>query len=77
MKQILLLASIFLCFSVMAQKPKPNIIYIYADDLGYGELGAYGQKKIQTPNLDRLAAEGIRFTQHYSSAPVCRHRVVC
>lgn len=49
----------------------PNIIYIYADDLGYGELGSYGQEKIQTPNLDRLAAEGIRFTRHYTSTPVC------
>lgn len=50
---------------------KPNIVYIYADDLGYGELGSYGQKLIQTPNLDKLANEGVRFTQHYSSAPVC------
>jgi arylsulfatase A-like enzyme len=54
-----------------AQSTKPNIIYIYADDLGYGELGAYGQTKIKTPNLDRMAKEGMRFTQHYSSAPVC------
>jgi len=50
---------------------KPNIIYILADDLGYGELGCYGQKKIRTPNLDKLAAEGMRFTQHYSGSPVC------
>jgi arylsulfatase A-like enzyme len=42
-----------------------------ADDLGYGELGAYGQTRIRTPNLDRLAAEGVRFTQHYSGSPVC------
>ncbi|MDA9587606.1 arylsulfatase [Flavobacteriaceae bacterium] len=49
----------------------PNIIYIFADDLGYGELGAYGQTKIKTPNLDRLAAGGMRFTQHYTGAPVC------
>jgi arylsulfatase A-like enzyme len=49
----------------------PNIIYIYADDLGYNELGSYGQKKIRTPNLDLLAKEGIRFTQHYSGSPVC------
>jgi arylsulfatase A-like enzyme len=50
---------------------RPNIIYIYADDLGYGELGCYGQQKIRTPNLDQIAWEGMRFTQHYSSAPVC------
>lgn len=49
----------------------PNIIYILADDLGYGELGAYGQEKIETPNIDALAREGMRFTDHYSSAPVC------
>lgn len=50
---------------------KPNIIYIYADDLGYAEIGAYGQQKIKTPHLDQMAAEGMRFTQHYTSAPVC------
>lgn len=49
----------------------PNIVLIVADDLGYAELGSYGQTKIRTPNLDRLAAEGIRFTQHYSGSPVC------
>ena len=61
--------------SVFAQNKhrtsKPNIIYIYADDLGYGELGSYGQTKIKTPHLDRLAKEGIRFTNHYTSTPVC------
>lgn len=50
---------------------KPNIIYILADDLGYGELGCYGQEKIKTPVLDRLTAQGMRFTQHYSGSPVC------
>lgn len=50
---------------------KPNIIYIYADDLGYGELGTYGQTKIKTPNLDKMAKEGMRFTRHYSGSPVC------
>jgi arylsulfatase A len=49
----------------------PNIVFILADDLGYGELGSYGQKKIKTPNLDKMAAEGMRFTQHYSGSPVC------
>src|SRR4051794_12885585 len=49
----------------------PNVVFLLADDLGYGELGCYGQKKIKTPNLDRLAAEGMRFTQHYAGSPVC------
>lgn len=49
----------------------PNIGYILADDLGYGELGSYGQSLIRTPNLDRLAAEGMRFTQHSWGSPVC------
>jgi arylsulfatase len=50
---------------------KPNIIYILADDLGYAELGCYGQEKIETPNIDALAKNGMRFTQHYTSSPVC------
>ncbi len=50
---------------------KPNIIYIMADDMGYGDAGCYGQEVIQTPNIDQLAAEGIRFTQHYSGSTVC------
>jgi len=50
---------------------KPNVIYILADDLGYSELGVYGQKKIETPNIDQLAREGMKFTQHYAGAPVC------
>ncbi len=49
----------------------PNIIYIMADDLGYAELGCYGQGKIKTPNIDRLASQGMKFTQHYSGNPVC------
>jgi arylsulfatase A len=52
-------------------KKKPNIVYILADDLGYAEVGCYGQKKIRTPNIDKLASEGMRFTQHYSGNPVC------
>ena len=50
---------------------KPNVVLIIADDLGYRELGCYGQKKIQTPRLDRLAQEGLRFTRAYSGSPVC------
>ena len=52
-------------------RSKPNIIYILADDLGYGDIGVYGQKKIETPNLDELASNGMIFTQHYTGAPVC------
>lgn len=50
---------------------RPNIVFILADDLGYGDLGCFGQKKIRTPNIDRLAAEGMRLTQHYSGNAVC------
>lgn len=58
--------------SVMAQSvARPNIIFIMADDLGYGDLGSYGQKYIKTPELDRMAREGIRFTQFYAASPVC------
>lgn len=55
----------------VALQKKPNIIYILADDLGYGELGVYGQEKIETPHLDDLAKKGKIFTQHYTGAPVC------
>ncbi|MHC4566577.1 MAG: twin-arginine translocation signal domain-containing protein, partial [Planctomycetota bacterium] len=50
---------------------RPNIVYIVADDLGYGDLGCYGQKDIRTPNLNRMAAEGMIFIQHYSGSTVC------
>ena len=50
---------------------KPNIIYIMADDLGYGDLGCYGQKRIKTPCIDKMAAEGMRFTDHYAGSTVC------
>lgn len=54
-----------------ADAKKPNIVFIMADDLGYGELGCYGQQKIRTPNIDRLAREGMRFTQYYAGSTVC------
>ncbi len=54
-----------------APRRAPNIVLVFADDLGYGELGCYGQQKIATPNIDRLAREGARFSQFYSAAPVC------
>jgi hypothetical protein len=58
-------------WSFAAADRPPNIIFILADDLGDGDIGAFGQKKIRTPNLDRMAAEGMRFTQHYSGNAVC------
>lgn len=54
-----------------AEPAKPNVIFILADDLGYGDLGCFGQKHIKTPNIDRLAKEGTRFTQAYAGATVC------
>jgi arylsulfatase A-like enzyme len=73
---LLLLSAVIPGVSVSGapQKPQsgaPNIIFIMADDLGYGELGSYGQKNIRTPRLDHMAAEGMRFTQFYSGSTVC------
>ncbi len=61
-------------FGRLAGKPpanRPNIIFILADDLGYGDPGCYGQERIKTPSLDRMAEEGMRFTQHYAGSTVC------
>ena len=66
------LAVLFAAFGQAQAKPSPpNIVLIVADDLGYGQLGSYGQKQIRTPHLDRLAAEGTRFTQFYAGHCVC------
>ncbi len=69
MRPILFL--ILLSALAIAETKRPNLIWIMADDLGYGELGCYGQKIIQTPHIDRMAAEGMRFTQFYAGATVC------
>lgn len=70
LKKLLVLAlGIVLC--PLAVAAKPNVIFVIADDLGYGDLSCYGQKHFKTPHLDRLAEEGIRFTSHYSGATVC------
>src|SRR5688572_31471363 len=53
------------------RRDPPNVVLIQADDLGYGDLSAYGQSRFQTPALDRLAREGIRFTQYYAGSTVC------
>lgn len=58
-------------FAKAKETRKPNIVFILADDLGYAETGCYGQEKIKTPNIDQLATQGMRFTQHYTGAPVC------
>lgn len=68
---ILFLIAAFLCATSGFAAKQPNIVLIVADDLGWGELGCYGQKKIPTPHIDQLAREGTRFTQFYSGAPVC------
>jgi hypothetical protein len=72
-----------LMFSVLplsseASKPeKPNIIIIYADDLGYGDVSCYGAASISTPNIDRIAKQGLRFTNaHCTSAPVLLHDIL-
>ena len=54
-----------------ATKKQPNVLFVMADDLGYGELGSFGQQKIRTPRLDQLAAQGMRLTRHYCGSPVC------
>ena len=71
MHLLLLSTLLALTPAVNEVQSKPNIIFIIADDLGYGDLGCYGQKIIRTPNLDRLAAEGMRLTRHYSGNAVC------
>ena len=77
MRNLVLLFALILftgCKNTVPKKEKispPNIIYIMADDLGYGDLGVYGQSLFATPNLDRLAKGGIRFLQHYSGSTVC------
>lgn len=83
-KQIIFLIAIALIFSCKTENKKlasrqllndgnekPNIIYILADDLGYGDLSIYGQQKFKTPNIDKLANSGMLFTQHYSGSTVC------
>ncbi len=67
-------AALLAVFSLVSSCPaaeQPNIIYILADDLGIGDLGCYGQKTLTTPHIDRLAAEGMKFTRHYSGSTVC------
>ena len=71
MKHFLLLSVVLMGCNQQPFNNKPNIIYILADDLGYGELGVYGQEIIETPHIDALANDGMLFTDHYSGSPVC------
>src|SRR6478672_989379 len=70
-----LLVTLAACCSLAAgqaaEPARPNVVILLCDDLGYGDLGCYGHPSIRTPNLDRLAAEGMRFTDFYSAAEVC------
>ncbi|MEZ5299843.1 MAG: sulfatase-like hydrolase/transferase [Verrucomicrobiales bacterium] len=68
---ILALFASWIAAAFSSAAEKPNFIYILADDLGYGDLGCYGQSTLATPNLDRMAAEGMRFTRHYAGSTVC------
>ena len=68
------ITSLFLSFVFLATVvavEKPNIVYILADDAGYGDFGCYGGTQLQTPNIDRMADEGMRFTRHYAGCTVC------
>ena len=80
MNRIVILLQISFLFSLWScnSEPRattnpelPNIVVIYCDDLGYGDLGCFGNRIIRTPNVDRMATEGIRFTEFYSASPVC------
>ena len=72
---LLIVPTSFACKKQASEKTnnqqKPNIVFILADDLGYGDLSCFGQQHFQTPNLDKMAAGGMRFTQHYSGTTVC------
>ncbi len=67
----LITAFLFTWLIALQAADKPNIVYILVDDAGYGDLGCYGQKTLTTPNLDRMAAEGMKFTRHYAGCTVC------
>jgi arylsulfatase A len=70
-RQFLVAAAGTACAAAQPRRRPPNFIFLFADDMGYGDLGCYGHPTIRTPNLDRMAAEGMRFTSFYAAAPVC------
>src|ERR671913_456451 len=67
----LLVVSLIFLLPIKDFAQRPNIIYIMTDDMGYGDLSCYGQKNYTTPNLDKLASQGMKFVNAYSAAPVC------
>ena len=73
MKKLILIIALFTLQHaiISGQTKRPNIIFIFADDLGYGEIGCYGQQKIETKEIDRMAANGLKFTRFYSGSTVC------
>ncbi len=77
MKRILFSGLSALSALAAGAQSKPNIIYIMCDDMGYGDLGCYGQQYISTPHLDRMASEGMRFTQAYAGSPVSAPSRAC
>jgi arylsulfatase A-like enzyme len=76
-RRSILAATAAAALPLAAQQRKPNILFILADDLGYGDLGCYGQTRISTPNIDRIAREGMRFTQAYAGCTVCAPSRCC
>lgn len=71
MKQVFsIISAMFIVMQLTAQQ-KPNVVFIYADDLGYGDVSCYGATKINTPNLDKLAKQGIRFTNAHATSATC------
>ena len=69
--RILLVAALLIGRAFAADSAPPNVVFIFADDMGYGDPACYGAKKTRTPNIDRLAREGTRFTSFYVAQPVC------
>ena len=63
--------ALFLAYPLVAADRPPNVVLVYVDDMGYGDLACYGNKQIRTPSIDKLAADGVRFTDFYVAQAVC------
>lgn len=68
---LLVLVFVLVAFQADAVSKRPNVVFIFADDLGYGDLGSYGARDIRTPHIDQLAREGVKLTNYYSAGAVC------